>query len=168
MPNTEHDPLDRGFDWRLKAALDRVSPPPSSPRYASSVMGGARAWPLVPALVAAGATVLLAISATAFTGSTNPLVWVERAGSTIQTVGHTTEAAPSPEQSPAGTPNRAPAAQAQPTHAPDQEVQETPGPKESPEPKETPEPNEPTDPPGPSSNSGSHSNPRLSPTPPPS
>ena len=164
MPNTEDDPLDRGFDWRLKAALDRATPPPSNPRYASSVMGGARAWPLVPALVAAGATVLLAISAAAFTGSTNPLVWAERAGSTIQTVGHAPEAAPSPEPSPT-TPRIAPAVQAQPTHEPDQQAKETAEPKESPEPKEKPEP---TDSPEPSSNSGNHSGPRLSPSPPPS
>jgi outer membrane biosynthesis protein TonB len=162
MPNTEHDPLDRGFDWRLKGALDRVTPPPSNPRYASSVMGGARAWPLVPALVAAGATVLLAISATAFTGSTNPLVWAERAGSTIQTVNHTPEAAPSPEPSPT-TPRQAPAAPAQPTHGPDQQTKETPEPKESPEPKER---TEPTDPPEPPSGSGNHSGQRSSPIPP--
>jgi len=161
MPNTEHDPLDRGFDWRLKAALDRVTPPPSNPRYASSVMGGARAWPLVPALVAAGATVLLAISATAFTGSTNPLVWVERAGSTIQTVNHTPEAAPSAEPNPT-TPRNAPAAQAQPNQGPDHQAN-TAEPKDSPEPTERPEP---TDPPEPPSSSGNHSGQRSSPIPP--
>ncbi|HET6309939.1 MAG TPA: hypothetical protein VFH00_02910 [Candidatus Nitrosotalea sp.] len=161
MPNTEHDPLDRGFDWRLKAALDRVTPPPSNPRYASSVMGGARAWPLVPALVAAGATVLLAISATAFTGSANPLVWVERAGSTIQTVNHTPEAAPSAEPNPT-TPRNAPAAQAQPDQGPDHQAN-TAEPKDSPEPTERPEP---TDPPEPPSSSGNHSGQRSSPIPP--
>jgi len=112
MPNTEHDPIDRGFEWRLKAALDRVTPPSSNPRYASTVMGAARVWPLGPALVAAAATiVLLAVTATAATGSANPVVWAERAGSTMQSVGHTPEAAPSPEPSPE-TPHSAPAAPA--------------------------------------------------------
>jgi hypothetical protein len=161
MPNTEHDPLDRGFDWRLKAALDRVAPPSSNPRYASSAMGGARAWPIVPALVAAGATVLLAISATAFTGSANPLVWAERAGSTIQTVSHAPEAVPSPEATPTA-PRNAPAAQGQPNQGPDHEANAQ-EPKESPEPKQTPEPKEPDEP---SSDSGDKSGRRLAPSPP--
>jgi hypothetical protein len=161
MPNTEQDPLDRGFDWRLKAALDRVTPPSSHPRYASGVMGGARAWPLGPALVAAGATVLLAISATAFTGSANPLVWVERAGTTIQTVSHTPEATPSPEASPTAQ-HSAPAAQAQPTQGPDHEAN-TQEPNGSPEPKQSAEPKEPAEP---SSSSGDHSGQRVSPSPP--
>jgi hypothetical protein len=141
MPNTEHDPMDRGFEWRLKAALDRVTPPMSSPRYASTVMGGARAWPIGPALVAAGAAmVLLAVTATATTGSYNPAIWAERAGTTIQSVGHTPESAPSPEPSPE-TPHLAPAAPAPPQHdtehdetrAPQAESQESRATRELPE-----------------------------------
>ncbi len=141
MPNTEHDPMDRGFEWRLKAVLDRVTPPPSSPRYASAVMGGARAWPIGPALVAAGAAmVLLAVTATATTGSYNPAIWAERAGTTIQSVGHTPEASPSPEPSPE-TRHLAPAAPAPPQHdtehdetrAPQAESQESRATKELPE-----------------------------------
>jgi hypothetical protein len=85
---------------------------------------------------------LLAITASAFTGSANPVVWAERAGSTLQTVGH--EASPAPESSPAAH-HSAPAGPAQPTHEPDREPAETPEPpepKESPEPKERPEPAE--------------------------
>ncbi|HEY8865262.1 MAG TPA: hypothetical protein VIO37_14015 [Candidatus Dormibacteraeota bacterium] len=142
MPNTEHDPIDRGFEWRLKAALDRVTPPSSNPRYASTVMGAARVWPLGPALVAAAATiVLLAVTATAATGSANPVVWAERAGSTMQSVGHTPEAAPSPEPSPE-TPHSAPAAPAQPTHDSEHDASQAPEPKESPEPTERSEPSE--------------------------
>lgn len=138
MPSTEHHPMDPGFEWRLKAALDRVTPPSSIPRYASTVMGEARAWPVGPALVAAAATmVLLAVTATAATGSANPVVWAERAGSSIQSVGHTPEAAPSPE-----APRSAPAAPVQPTHEPESEARETAEPKESPEPRERPEPPE--------------------------
>src|ERR1700737_858059 len=100
MPNSDHDPMGRGFEWRLKAALDQVTPPASSPRYESTVMGGARAWPIMPALVAAGAAMLLAITASVFTGSANPVVWAERAGTTLQSVGHTPEAGPGPGPKP--------------------------------------------------------------------
>ena len=146
MSNTEHNPMDPFFEWRLKAALDRVTPPASTPRYASTVMGGARAWPVGPALVAAGAAmVLLAVTATATTGSPNPVVWAERAGSSIQSVGHTPEAAPSPEPSPE-TPHSAPAGPAQPTKDSEHEAAQSPEPAESPEPqepKDRPEPEEP-------------------------
>jgi hypothetical protein len=169
MPNTEHNPMDRGFEWRLKAALDRVNPPSSSPRYVSAVMGGARPWPMGPALVAAGAAmVLLAVTATAATGSPNPVVWAERAGSTIQSVGHTPEAVPSPEPSPE-TSRSAPAAPSQPTHhEPAHETSEAPEPAEKPEKTERPEQSERPEPTETSSHSGDHSGPRVAPTPPPS
>ena len=149
MPNTEHDPMDPFVEWRLKAALDRVTPPASSPRYASTVMGGARAWPVGPALVAAGAAmVLLAVTAAATTGSPNPVVWAERAGSSIQSVGHTPEASPSPEPS-SETTHNATAAPAQAPHDADHEASERPEPADAPEPKEQPEPPEaPSSPPG--------------------
>ena len=151
MPNTEHDPMDRGFEWRLKAALDRVTPPMSSPRYASAVMGGARAWPIGPALVAAGAAmVLLAVTATATTGSYNPAVWAERAGTTIQSVGHTSEAAPSQEPG-AATHRTAPLNPAQPSHEPAEnqksETPEAPQKAETSDKAEPKEKAEPSDPP---------------------
>ncbi|HLQ15745.1 MAG TPA: hypothetical protein VK256_07805 [Candidatus Eisenbacteria bacterium] len=151
MPNTEHDPMDRGFEWRLKAALDRVTPPMSSPRYASAVMGGARAWPIGPALVAAGAAmVLLAVTATATTGSPNPAVWAERAGTTIQWVGHTSESAPSQEPG-ADTHRSAPVNPAQPSHEPAQnqksDTPEAPQKAEKPDKPEPTEQAEPSDPP---------------------
>lgn len=163
MPNTEHDPMDPGFEWRLKAALDRVTPPSSSPRYASTVMGGGRAWPVGPALVAAGAAmVLLAVTATATTGSPNPVVWAERAGSSIQSVGHSPESAPSPEPS-AETHRSAPVSPAQPSHEPaENQKSETPEPSEKPESPDKPEKPElkeqpePSDPP-------IHSDPRPAP-----
>ncbi|GAC1643406.1 MAG: hypothetical protein NVS9B11_12890 [Candidatus Dormibacteraceae bacterium] len=141
MPNPENDSMDPGFEWRLKAALDPVNPPASSPRYASTVMGGARAWAAAPALVAAGAAVLLAIIASVFTGSANPVVWAERAGSTIQSVSHTPEASPSPEPS-AETSHSAPASPAAqvPQQPGENEHKDAPEPKQAPEPKETPEP----------------------------
>ena len=87
--------------------------------------------------------VLLAVTAAATTGSPNPVVWAERAGSTIQSVGHTPESSPSPEP----THNAQAAPAALPTHEPaEHEPSQAPEPKESPEPKETPEPEERTEP----------------------
>jgi hypothetical protein len=107
-------------------------------------MGGARAWPIVPALVAAGAAMLLAITASVFTGSANPVVWAERAGTTMQSVGHTPEPASTPDPRPAN--HSVPiAAPAPPTHQPEQEGTQTPEPPEPAdpkEPKERPEPAE--------------------------
>jgi outer membrane biosynthesis protein TonB len=155
MPNTEHDQMDRGFEWRLKAALDRVTPPLSSPRYASAAMGGARAWPIGPALVAAGAAmVLLAVTATATTGSYNPAVWAERAGTTIQSVGHTSESAPSQEPG-ADTHRSAPVNPAQPSHEPAQnQKSDTPEAPQKAEKPDQPEPNEQAEPSDPSIHSG--------------
>jgi hypothetical protein len=144
MQSSDHYPMGRGFEWRLKVALDRVAPPASSPRYESTVMGGARAWPIMPALVAAGAAMLLAITASVFTGSANPVVWAERAGTTLQAVGHTPEAAPTPVPDPANH-NVPIAAPAQPTHQPEQEgtqAAELPEPADPKEAKERPEPSE--------------------------
>ena len=140
--------MDAGFEWRLKSALDRVNPPASSPRYASTLMGGAWAWPVAPALVAAGAAMLLAITASVFTGSANPVVWAERAGSTIQSVSHTPEPSPSPEPS-SETSHSAPAAPAQATHDSEHDISERPEPSDQAEPNERPEPAEaPSSPPG--------------------
>ena len=61
---------------------------------------------------------LLAITASAFTGSPNPVVWAERAGSTLQSVGHTTEPTPSPEPS-SQAQSSTPAAPAQAVHDPE-------------------------------------------------
>ena len=163
MPNSDHDPMGRGFEWRLKAALDQVTPPASSPRYASTVMGGARAWPIMPALVAAGAAMLLAITASVFTGSANPVVWAERAGTTLQSVGHTPEAGPSPVSSPE-THSAPIAGPAQPTHQPEQDGTQTPEPAEPAEPKEPKERPEPSE--SSVSPSADHSGQRPAPAPP--
>ncbi len=171
MSKTDHDPIGPGFEWRLKAALDRVTPPSSNPRYAATAMGGARTWPAGPALLAAGAAmVLLAVTATAATGSPNPAVWAERAGSTIQSVSHPSETVPSPEPSPERplqTPHSA--VPAQPTHDEHEpEATQTPDPAESKDkdkekdPAPRPEPSEAPD------HAEDHSGPRLPETPPPS
>lgn len=165
MPRTDHDPMGPGFEWRLKAVLDRVTPPASRPRYESVSMGGVRLWRAAPVLLAAATAVLLALTATAATGSPNPVVWTQRAASTIQSVGHAPEAAPSPEPSPETpqeTPRSAPAAP--PTHAPEHEAEASP----SPEPSERPEPSprpEPTKSPSPSDDHLGSSSPSPSPSP---
>jgi hypothetical protein len=170
MPNTDHDPMDRRFEWRLKAVLDRVTPPASRPRYASVSTGRVVAWRVAPALLATAAIVLLALSATAATGSPNPAVWTQRAASTIESVGHPPVASPSAEPSPQrsqGTPESAHAAA--PTHQPEHEASPSPRPSEHPEqsprPEPTGSPQPPEDHPGSSSPSPS---PRPSPSPSPS
>lgn len=100
MPSTEHDGLDPVFEWRLKAALDRVTPPSSVPRYASASMGRARPLRVAPFLLAGATVVLLALTATAATGSPNPVVWTQDAATTIRSVGHAAETITSPQPAP--------------------------------------------------------------------
>jgi hypothetical protein len=139
--STEHDPLDPVFAWRLKAALDRVTPPHSRPRYESKSMGGLRPWRVAPFLLAAAMVVLLALTATATTGSPNPVVWTRDAASTIESVGHAPEvtpAQPSPEQAPA-SPRKAPAPAAAATHNSGHEAPPKPKPSDHPEDSPRPE-----------------------------
>jgi hypothetical protein len=101
MPTTEHNRMDPGFEWRLKAALDRMTPPPTLPRYAMMPAGGVRPWRIAPYLLAAATAVLFALAATATTGSPNPAVWTSQAGSTISgAVEHAAEPSPTPQPSP--------------------------------------------------------------------
>jgi len=137
MPDTDRDPLDPGFERRLKAALDRITPPASSPRYAEQAVTGLRPWRMAPIVLATGAACLLALSAAFTTGSPNPVVWTQRAASTIESVGHAPVTTPSPVSSePArATPRSSPAAPAQ--HA---EVGASPSPRRSDRPEESPRP----------------------------
>jgi hypothetical protein len=116
MWNRKH-PIAPGFDWRLKAALDRITPPAVMPRYAMAKPF--KAWRLAPIALAGAATVLLALTAVAATGSANPVVWSQRAASTIEAAGHATETPPSPAPSPEKAPSTARSAPAAaPTHGP--------------------------------------------------
>ena len=101
MPSTEHDRMDPGFEWRLKVALNRITPPASTPRYLSKSMGAVSALRIAPLALAAATAVLLALTATATTGSPNPAVWTGDAASTIGAVGHVAEPSPSMQPSPA-------------------------------------------------------------------
>ncbi|MEA2628921.1 MAG: hypothetical protein QOJ10_1381 [Chloroflexota bacterium] len=155
MPIPERNTLGPGFERRLKAALDRVTPPSpllSSARYRSgAAMLPRRAWRLVPVLLAVTAAGA-ALTATAATGSTNPVVWTERAGSAIESVSepaagpkaaHTPQPEPSRETSsgegtapgrptPSGR-GQEPESSPEPTERP----QATPSPRETPEPSPT-------------------------------
>src|ERR1700692_1331280 len=115
MPSTEHDRMDPGFEWRLKVALNRITPPASTPRYLSKSMGGVSALRIAPLALAAATAVLLALTATATTGSPNPAVWTGDAASTIGAVGHVAEPRPSPQPSPAPPPPAPPRPAGAPT-----------------------------------------------------
>jgi hypothetical protein len=141
MWNRNH-PIAPGFDWRLKVALDRIKPPSVMPRYAM-LRPAFRPWRLAPIALAGAATVLLALSATAATGSANPVVWSQRAASTIQSVGHAPEPSPTPAPNaeaspstvhtvPAPAPKPAAPAKAAPKPAPPtQHADESPRPNPS-------------------------------------
>jgi hypothetical protein len=136
MRKTDGDPLGPGFDWRLRAALDKVEPLFSAPRYQTAPRFNV--WRLAPAGVAVASMLLLALTAAAATGSADPTVWTQRATTTIQSVGHPPEPSPSPESSPAQpqTPPRA-APIAPPARSTARPATATPqGSHESPEPSE--------------------------------
>jgi outer membrane biosynthesis protein TonB len=157
MPIPEPEMLGPALERRLKAALDRVTPPSpllASARYkAAAARLPRKAWRLAPALVGIGAAGI-ALTAAAATGSPNPVVWTERAGSVIQSVGHipatspkaTHKPEPSDEARPGqvGGPGRpTPTAHGdgespEPTEKP--EASPKPEPSERPEPAQTPEP----------------------------
>jgi hypothetical protein len=140
MWKIEH-PIAPGFEWRLKSALDRITPPSGLPRYA---MARRTFRPLRPALataLAVSVTVLLALSATAATGSPNPVVWKERAVLTIQAVSHQAEApaiqAPSQESTGHSARVAAPSHSSESSSAPEHEP--TDRPQKSPQPTPTDE-----------------------------
>lgn len=91
------------MEWRLRAALDRVQPPHSTPRYQSAHPAGTlrsaifRAAPLLAVAVAG-----LLMTAYAATGSPNPVIWTQNAASAISSVTR------GPEPSPTAEPSAAP------------------------------------------------------------
>jgi type IV secretory pathway VirB10-like protein len=91
MPIPERGTFGPGFEKRLKATLDSITPPSpylSTARYKTGVAWRPRrAWRLAPALVGAGAAAM-ALTAMAATGSPNPAIWEQRAESVIQSVSH--------------------------------------------------------------------------------
>lgn len=142
MPNPERELLGPGFERRLKAALDKVVPPSpllASARYRTGATRRmSRAWRFAPALVAVGAAAM-AITATATTGSPNPSVWRDRAGTVFQSVGHF-PGSPKAAESPRVPQHPTPQGQGTlPSHSTPSSGHVT-EPKQSPEPTERPEP----------------------------
>ena len=151
MPIPDDKMLGRGLEKRLKAALDEVTPPSpllSSARYRMGAAKGLnRAWRFAPALVAIAAAGV-ALTATAATGSPNPAIWRDRAGTVLLGVSHFPSSSPKTVQSPKPQPKAStPAQTSRPTPSsheieprPTAEPTERPEPSPSPQPTELPEP----------------------------
>ena len=133
MPRTDSDPFGDGLKWRLRAELNRVQPPYSSPRYLSTARHSVAVWRVAPAALAAAIVGMLGLTAYAATGSPNPVVWTQHIMTRI-------EPNSVPESSPAMTSptpaHVAPAAPAPPSH----QAQPTEQPEPSEEPHATPTP----------------------------
>lgn len=144
MPKTDPDPLGEGFKRGLRAELDRIQPPYSSPRYMSPTHR-ISPWRLAPAGLAAGVAGILALSFYAATGSPNPAVWTHTIVTKIQPNAPTEASpvsAPSPPQASPAIGSMAPAPPAEhdgPTTSSPRPT-ERPEPTGSPEPRESPEP----------------------------
>jgi outer membrane biosynthesis protein TonB len=148
MPIPDEEMLGPRLERRLKAALDEVVPPSptlSSARYRmGAIKSFSRAWRFAPALVAIAAAGAV-LTATAATGSPNPAIWRDRAGTVIQNVSHF------PGPSPKAVPSKKPAPRVSPTSEGSIPAHPTPSsghPKPTSEPSDRPEPTpspEPTD-----------------------
>lgn len=167
QPKTDDELLGPAFRWRLRATLDRVEPKYSSPRYQTVAGWSYRTWRIAPAMLAAALGGVVALSV-ASTGSVNPVVWTEHAGTIFIPSTHEPEGNPG-----GGAPAQNPPSQ-QPKAAPTQPAHpaENSSPKGSGEAEGTPRPTqspEPTDerPGGSSSNPTSSTTPTPTPTPPP-
>jgi uncharacterized membrane protein YgcG len=143
MPSAEHGPLGPELESRLRAELDAVRPPNSSPRYlaARPLSFGIR---LAPAVLAVAVVTFVSLTAFAATGSFNPAAWTQR----VITIVNTGHASPSHTPSPSdhGLPatNPTPAPYTSPSAGPSEkpEPAESPGTTGSGEPSETPAPQE--------------------------
>ncbi len=144
------DQLGPDFDERLRAALERFRPPTPMPQRArfnrpqptSYRLGGFR-----PALAAFGAlaALILMVAATAASGSPDPVVWTQRAvttvETTVETVTHVSESSPSPSTERAPQSQSKPPAQAAPLKTADRQRDSSePTDGSRTEPKESPNP----------------------------
>jgi len=143
MPIPDDEILGAGLEKRLKAALDEVVPPSRSLSSARYRMGAekrlSRAWRFAPVLVgiaAAGAV----LTATAATGSPNPAIWRDRAGTVIQNVSHFPSSSPKATHSPKPEPRDGQDGNGDGSSRPTPSSTQQPEPKGSPEPTESPEP----------------------------
>jgi eukaryotic-like serine/threonine-protein kinase len=132
MPNGDEGGLDPRLEQRLRDELDAVQPRFSSPRYLS-----ARRLPVVlraaPAVLVA--TVVAMVGLTAYAGSPNPAVVIDKVVNVI----HPPAATPSPAETPTQQ-SQNPAPSETPEHHQSPEPSERPETSASPEPGESPEP----------------------------
>jgi hypothetical protein len=156
MKIADRDPLGPDFDLRLRAALDRIVPPtpyPSGARYKLMAIAlNRRTLGFASLLAAASAAGIVLLSGFAATGSPNPVVWSQRAASTIQSVSHIPDAPKAePSEVPSSTPSGSAVRQgdiSQPSPAPHAKSSEDQRPEGSdgswktphPEPSESPDP----------------------------
>ncbi|HUZ86245.1 MAG TPA: hypothetical protein VNF26_04790 [Candidatus Baltobacterales bacterium] len=164
MSKTERDSLGPAFDWRLRSALDRVAPPHTPPRYLSASVARSAPFRFAPAALAAAVAGVVALAAFATTGSANPVVWTQRAASSLESAGHSPALVPILQMSPSPqTESPRPPAAAPPARAPEHEASPNPEPSQAPERSSSPEPGES---PGPGDHSGTSSpTPSSSPSP---
>jgi hypothetical protein len=135
MPRTDTDPLGDRLKRRLRAELDRVQPPSSSPRYLVSPRRRVAVWRVAPAALAAAVVGMLGLTAYAATGSPNPVVWTQHIMTRIAPNSAPPETTPAtPGLTPSSHPE--PAAPAPATH----EAQPPEQPEPSEEPHATPSP----------------------------
>ena len=130
LPTTDPDELGPRLEWQLRAALDRVRPPHSAPRYAQAP-AGARRWGLAQGVLAAGVAGLMVVTLLA-AASSRAIDLQHRIVNTIQPA---TQPTAGPEASPSPSP-----VQAQLPAPPSEETSPRPEPSDSPEPTEKPEP----------------------------
>jgi predicted lipid-binding transport protein (Tim44 family) len=116
------------LEARLRAELDRVQPPHSSPRYLAAPPRPLTGR-LAPALLAVSVIGILALSAFVASGSANPAVW----GHDVVTIIQSSSTTPTPTTH-APSPTQTPKSQPVPSHRSD-----------SPRPTERPEPTEPAE-----------------------
>ena len=131
MPSPEDDDgLSPELKFRLRAAMNRVQPVHSSPRYVA-VKPHQALLRLAPAALAASVVGILALSGYVGTGSANPVVWTEHVVTVV------TQPRPAPTSAPAPEHHRS-GPQAAPSEGSGHH--DSPGPTEKPEPSESPEP----------------------------
>lgn len=119
----DDDSLDPALNSRLRAELDSVKPPHTTPRYLSA-RSRPIAWRFAPAVLVASVISMLALSASVATGSPNPADW----GHDVVTIIQSSSTTPTPTPPPTVRPS--------PTHTPQQQATPKPAEHESPEPSD--------------------------------
>ena len=140
------DRLGADFDERLRAELNRFRPPtpmPASARFAVLRPGLRRFGRLHLAVAMAGALAVLTVVAASAASGTNPTSWPQRAVTSVESVAHVGESAPSPSPEKVPQTQSRPPSQSQPSKSnTPQTERDSPDPSDGSrtEPKESPAP----------------------------